>query len=566
MIRVNKLREENTSIYQMTITVLLVISCALVAGGCKTFSPEATHTSIPSDTAQPTSIIVATKHPKITLRPSSEPSLTSTYTPLPINGTFPQPLWKYNAVLIDNLPQVLFVDWESESLVVVTGNDYVKYSVDAKNGAIEAISTPTPYPTLYYDPFSSETEDYILECTMNELVLYRKTNLELLGISNIPVQDCWSIDWAKDDMALSIVSTKGEVFIWEINCDEPYYVGEAIPASKAVWSPDSRKLVVSSLEGIDTLGEATYNIVFPDGRPQIKTGAILGLSVGWDWDLRLPLVYWYSDDVLTFRGPCGAGCIRTHYLDALSGEELTAYAEYWFILPKTHKEGDAIASHNNRWLVLDKQMLVLGNPYALYDFKTRQEYTWVDNPKVKIEFLDWSEDDSRFYFIRYPSLQETESAGDSVYGLMALNPINRQTELLIEKVGFATWNQEMSMVFAVTAEPLGAKGAYNLMGAIFTSSGEQLTPSHSIAEFLVYDLLSNDLIPVTWSNNGNRVVFSDASDTIWISDSNGNRFQVATGLPHDAWLEGIRFNWSPDDSFLLVCYSDQAWLVDLHGD
>jgi hypothetical protein len=559
-------REEKPSIYQMIITILFAISCAVFTAGCKATTPEAIHKPIPSDTAQPSITTATIKHPTITLKLSSELPPTSTYTTTPITVTLPSPSWNYEAALITNLPPVLFVDWKSASHAVVTGNDYIEYSIDAEDGTIEAISTPTPYPTLHYDPLSSETENFILECSLNELVLYRKTNLEQLGVSNIPVQDCWSVDWAKDETALSIVSTKGEVFVWPLNGDDPYYIGDAIPNSKAVWAPDSKKLVVSSLEDIDVLGEATYNIVFPDGKPPIKTGAILGLSVGWDWDLRLPLVYWYSDDVLIFRGPCGSGCIWTHYLDALSGEELTAYVENWFILPKTHKEGDAIPSHDNRWLVLDKQMVARGNPYTFYDFKNRREYSWVDDPEAMIEFLGWSEDDSRFYFIRYPSFQETESTEDSVYGLMALNPVNRQTELLIEKVGFATWNQEMNLVFAITAEPLGSKGAYNLTGAIFTSNGKQLTPFQAIAEFLVYDLLTNDLIPAAWSNNGDRVVFSDASDTIWIADSDGNRIQVATGLPHNAWLEGILFSWSPDDSFLLVCYCDHAWLVDLRSD
>jgi hypothetical protein len=307
--------------------------------------------------------------------------------------------------------------------------------------------------------------------------------------------DCWSVDWAKDETAVSIVTTEGEVFIWRLSVEEPTYIGDAIPSSKALWSPDSKKLAVSSLEGIDDLGLATYQILFPDNRSPINPGASLYLSNGWEWDLRLPLVDWHSDRVLKFHGPCGVGCVRTHFLDAFTGEELTVHAVIRF--SSSDVLGEAAVSNDGRWLVMDNSAWHKDYLYSIYDFETRKEYSWQVEPGGIIDFKGWAKDDSRFYLIRYPGYMETEVTSDSPNGLKALKPTTRQTSNILQNVAYGIWNHDTSLFFGVTSDLLSYKSASDLSAAIYTSNGSQITSSQPVADKLDHVIPFINHVPAT---------------------------------------------------------------------
>jgi len=433
------------------------------------------------------------------------------------------------------------------------------YQIDALAGKVVAIATPD-YST-FFAALTQKSENYEIECSDQGQKMYHLPDRQLVSEASLLASSCYSVEWAKNEAAASLVSDEGDVYVWRTDGTAPFVVGSAMPSSGAAWSPNSSQLVVTSLttEG----GSGTFNIAYLDGKPMQITGATIEAGNGWD-----PTnVLWLTNTIVQNMRQCGDGgaCLSYSYYDANTGKYLIGY-----IVDAHLGEGQfALLSPNEQWLALDTYLNedVWEQRYSyenrvmvLYDLKNHKKHVWA-NGDDSYAFSGWASDSREFYFVRYPF--EGQKPG-TLLGLIALDPFTLKTKVVIPNVLLASESPDHNSIFVIPAATIRTWQAIQLQAAVYTPAGKRITPLQDVANHLDFENLGSVLIPSEWSHKSNQVVFADSSGNLWLFNSEGKSTRLASSLPTEEWPEETAFKWSPDDRRLFVYRAHRAWVVTIN--
>jgi hypothetical protein len=544
--------------------LLLLVACAvpgtevsptvtLAPTLTQTPTPSASPTIAPSATSTPTKR--PTRRPTITLAPTRTPvPPTATATSAPVNWMVNWPVAELSSNDLNLQPwQETWLDGNS----LLMSQDGGDYRIQITNEQVsEPLLLPVPTPLFAYPSSVSPAENFAAECQPERLNLYRLPSRQMIGQFETIVQHCQTIRWRNDETALSFTSQGGKVFIWEIALPNPREVGVGLSWAPASWSPDQAKILV--LEPYQNYAdEVTFNIIFLDGNPELKTGAELPAGNNWYPEY----VHWVSDGIVG-NFVWGNSYQYYWYHDALTGEIIIEYGIEGFPDGRSDNQ-QALVSPDRQWIIFDQLIASPDRVYSKYlllNTFTKEISTILEEKETQLAFVGWSEDSSRFYTISRPLTETSQPSLPT--GLLALDPNTRQFTPLIPDALYATLNPQQTHAFTLLPEN------DHLTPALYTLSGDLLIAFQPVTDDLPY--LSPEAltpgegfpIPAAWSNDGTQIIFSDVWGALWLADASGAVTQLADNLGFDpAYPRQPRFSWSPDDSHLLITFDDRAWVV-----
>lgn len=442
------------------------------------------------------------------------------------------------------------------------------YSIDALSGKTVAIATPD-YSTVFTPP-SAESENYEIKCNDQGQAMYHRPDQQRVSEAALRMSHCYSVTWAPNESAASLVSEEGDIYIWRTDGTAPAWVGHTTMASSpAAWSPDSRKLVVPDfiIEGSMIDGDyATFDIVYPDGKPLRTTKATIEAGNGWEPD-RLS---WLTNTIVQNWRECGYGCQSFSYYDATTGKYLIGYTSYF-------GERNALLSPDERWLALAtylseedwERKYYLEDPVMMmYDLKNHNSRVWSPSDG-SFALSGWASDSREFYFVRYPL--EGQEPG-TLLGLIALDPFTLKTKGVIPNVVLANESPDHHSALVITAAKIETLEDYQfqasqLQAAGYTLDGKRTTSLQAVTDNLSFGQPAADSLPSAWSHKGNQVIFADSVGNVWLLNTEGESTQLASGLPvedSEDWPYETVFKWSPDDRRLFVYRAHRAWVVNIN--
>jgi hypothetical protein len=558
------------------ITVLLLGSCISSKDTLIEIGPTAalkfTDTQVP---ASPTTAPPPTIKPSNTILPTNHPLNTPVTT-----GS-----WEVPVVEVRQWSEGDYIarGWIDNASIAFEGKDSNTFILD-RTGNLLSWATPTPYPTIGFPQRMSAPSgkgEFEIYCGESGVKMVRLPGRELISQSNLPVGDCISVSWAHDGAAASVVTDQRDVYVWRTDGSEPYWVGQAASGSTAKWSSDDHKLLV--FDYVPEAGEATFNIVYPDGKSMSITGA--RIEAGNEWAPEN--LTWLTEDIARNM----IGCVIPNYCL----HDYYHVATGKFLIRNSIGESggqNALLSPDQRWLAMEvsphadvwderysfditeKTLLVL------YDLGQQQKLVWAESepvlpalPGVSFEFIGWSNDSNQFYFVYYPL---GRLSTDLPAGYTRLDRNTLKTELLVPNVVYSKLSPDGQFIFIVTAEQIEEQTAYGLSAGIFTLDGRSVEQV-SLADQLEFEVLAPtdfynqedfdpypDLIPAEWNDRAIEIVFSDPEGDLWLMSTIGEKEKIASSLPSENLQENPGFFWSPNGVHLLILWGEHAWVAQIH--
>lgn len=555
----------------LVMLALLLVGCASLRSTVATVVPgiplTLTSASLPplTQTAMrvPTRYVpVATAMPALTATPrpvtvSPQPtqliSPFSTRTPRPTSTTV---AWSVSWVEFKAVyPYVRYASWIDNSRIKITYGPNRELVVDAASG-LEL--TSTPYPTSL--PGFSEYERYlfspdgvyVFECSDAGLRLLRASDKQIIGQSSIQVFGCYLGDWAGNSSKAVFAADDGAVYIWSVTDSAPRRLEYGRFIWSVRWSPDAQRLLLVTFS---TQGRADGAAVFVANLDADST-LDLGIEVedGNQWDPSN--VNWAADEIIVNHRR-GLAWYYYAYYDTHTKQLITsAYLDVYL----TQGEWQ---SPDERWLVLDQSGWESERrfAYSMLDLQNRAVSWLSDGAQTHLDFIGWSGDSSTFYLVSRPVSETAKSNPNTSFGLLALNPETREFTQLFEQAVFASWSPDKHLIWVVFPAKR-EDGSLGLNGGIFDPATGTLTGRAFVSDRLLYaNPADGDLVPVAWSNDGTRLVFSDSSGNLNLLGTDGLVQTLASNLPLSSWPQDVHYAWSPDDRRLLVQHGDRAWIV-----
>jgi photosystem II stability/assembly factor-like uncharacterized protein len=441
------------------------------------------------------------------------------------------------------------------------------FVVDVSSSSLALMPTSTAFHQA--EPgsfFLSPSGKYALLCENDTVQLYRMADDDLLGQHNIKNSQCLVLpSWTQDEAMVvfithNTVDHEKSVYVWKIDNLSPYIVGK-IPESKEVvfpasWSPDNLKIAIYIIDRHSSSPETEniYYIAYTDGRPMRITG--VGIS-------NIITIPWLTNEIIDGGGSCCGNCNFHSYYIAETGEYLSEidWADCGIWHPQV-----AQLSPDMHWLVLDQTNFDFYDPgvshfftNTLFDTWERKTYPLLTSSEMYLVFVGWSEDSTTFYAISRP-ITETKIEGNEVpFGLLTLDPSERQFRLLDGSMKYAWLSPDRKHLFGYSQRNGG------LVGAIYTLKNEFLTPPQPVLDHTILNLELGEgkTLQVRWSNDDSQVAFMDQWGNLWLANTLGTMRKLAANLPTPEQYDLPDFVWSPLDTRLLVQFNQQAWVLYL---
>ena len=146
-------------------------------------------------------------------------------------------------------------------------------------------------------------------------------------------------------------------------------------------------------------------------------------------------------------------------------------------------------------------------------------------------------------------------------GYLTIKPTSQQANVVVPNVLTFQKSTDEQFVLLGTSQNIGEQLAKNVSASLFTLNGRGLSAPQLIAEQMVYDSLRLGDIPAAWSNDSTQVVLLDARGNLWLIRSNGEISRAASSLPADLWPNETYFEWSPNNTHLLVSRLNRTWIA-----
>ena len=573
----------------MPLLIFFLLTTVLLAA-----CTAAPNTALPQEASTHTIPSSAQASPTPTSQPSStltiRPTLAPTHTPQPT--ATPEPVGNWQVPVVDlhwaenGYDSISY--WTDSSSVLLESSSLGSVIVNAASGETtlrKNESGDEEYDEDAYFAFSDDYE-YQIACTDAGLEMQRLSDEQLLSQTDIVLDVCYQVLWAGDDSAASFVTNDGEVFVWKIDGSAPYQVGKARPYTLAPWSPDNKKLLVLRGAASMSPSDATFNIIYLDGRPMKETGAII--EAGNEWEPNH--ITWFTNDIVrNFIGCVIPNYCMQDFYHADSGK---------FLIRNSIGEmggQEALLSPDERWLVLEaapnadkwEDLYTFSGEdetyLVLYDLKSLRKLIWAKGQPdfsgsggLSFQFIGWSADSRQFYFTHYPFGNLSTGLP---FGYTSLDRSSMKMQLLIPSVLYTQFSRDRQHIFMVTAEQTEPNMAYGVQAAVYTLDGKPVTQPQRIAEQLPFDELNptdffnegsydpySDLIPSRWNRDSTQVAFAIPGGEVWLMGTDGSVQLLLSDLPfvEEYWQEDVRFSWPPEGNFLFFRWGDHAWIARLH--
>ncbi|HNB53121.1 MAG TPA: hypothetical protein PK530_14320 [Anaerolineales bacterium] len=496
----------------------------------ETFALVSTAT-IPATPSQPTT---PTRKPTLTASPTPKPTATK----LPVSTNTPEVTPTSEVQWIEGL--------EVQEFDVQTGRQTFS--------DLYPVPTPIDFGDEYFSLSPQQT--YRVECAEdNTLRLFKHAENQLIYEQSDLEASCLYISWREDEVAFS-VTVYDQVYVWRTNGTAPYQVASgAVWGSWALWSPDGLRLTIPKLA---ETGVGTVDIAYFYGFPQYATG--IRFDCCNEWNAYIP---WITNEIIQNR-ILGLGYNYFDYFDINTGKLLVSYGLEIFSFRMSTGNFSSL-SPDKHWLIVDTGNYYGYDPntpkiqYSLLDTTTKKQYLLSENPELAIEFLEWTPNSSRLLVISRP-LDETSRPDPLIpSGLLALEPFKPQFIGLAPGVMYAKINPQNETLFALQPNENG-----QLIAAMYKTDGELIATFQPVTDQIPYLNPGMGLpVPVSWSNDGTQLVFSDIWGSLWLADTTGNLQQLAPNIGFSEYFLQPQVSWSPDDTHILITLDDRAWILAL---
>lgn len=448
------------------------------------------------------------------------------------------------------------IEWLDALIVSLYQQDCKPVVMSADSGIV---STVTPMPTALnsptpfnWDQSYSPHNKFRLDCTDEEIRLFRAKSEVPIGTFTVSDPFCSSASWEKQETAVAFVTMDGSsAYVWRVDQAQPYRLGTSWSVK---WSPDSKRLLLVTGEVIDETAQAW--IVDRQGNVLNKFPIILG---GATWDVDQ--IAWVSNHVIVEPLGSSEWVGRSYYFyDTVSGQSLGSWCDsvdYPRCQPPFH-------SPNGRWQAINGfEISETGkylDTYWMDNLETGQVYTLTQTTDQYLDFVGWSADSRLFYFASRPVTETQTVAVDVPFGLLAFDVASQQFKLLLQDVVFSQLSPDRKFMWVVSPT-MQSNSPPGLQGQILNLSNGQLTAAHVVSNHVIYSDPITDLIPSAWSPNSRRLVFINERGEVVLVERDGASRLLATGIASESWPEQRRLFWSPDSQRVLVQVVPFAWVV-----
>ncbi|MBN2502666.1 MAG: hypothetical protein JXB38_17945 [Anaerolineales bacterium] len=530
--------------------IVLMICGLFLLAGCAVLTPEPTAMVQASETPRPPTVTVAKPKEPTTVMPTETP------TPAPTEPVAVD--WSVDAVeLVGWSTGIASVRWLDNHTILGEVGIYDFY-FDIHSENLLRVTERPPYdyfPWLAGIPISYSPErTYALTCQETSTNLYRLADMQMIAYSDLQA-DCYAdfagllVSWADDESAVAF-NVDRKLYVWEFEQADPKLVGDST-CVHSDWSPNGSKILCQGLH--------SYYIAYRDGSPALDVPVNVGPG-------DIARLWWETEEILSQRY---FGMVEdlVFFYNAETGRELTGYE--MFYVPENVQPH--LKSPNGRWIVLDKAFGREGD-YTLFDLQTQQEYVLGSAPEI-FYFLGWS-DSGRFYFARQPDF-DADTWEDGEYGLLALNPVTRTSEMIIPGAMYVAWDAQQQHVLSIAWHRNDNGNIYtdaalsDIRGNILT---EPVIVARQVLEFS-WELPHHEGwqgkqaagYPDAWelSNSGDKAVFADMDGNIKVIGVAGYHVVLLENATIDKWPYMPEFLWSPDDKHILVTFNQRAWAVEV---
>jgi hypothetical protein len=393
----------------------------------------------------------------------------------------------------------------------------------------------------------SPDELYVVRCYQGTFGLYRieaRRPAEFLGenfigrTENDP-SDCRSrIAWSPDSSAFLIVSAgaypngTGTIRIWPIEARTSTLLAEG---NYPAWSPDSGRVAYLRPPAQDQPG--TMYLVYRDGgRPwaaPARLKALLPEGISWLSDTVLDVAYMHSH---TFYSAAGGELIADWSDDLQIG----------------NRAQPGSISPDGRWLALEHRSigeadsLPASASYVMYDTAS-PDHTFQLSAVFDdvLEFLAWSTDSSRIYFVSRPGVEGAVLDPRTPFGLMAYETQGDRLSMLFEQAVDAFFSPDGYWALVIFPSRNGMETPW-LAAGLWKVGTQTLIGRERVGDEMIY-AHPNDaraLTDAAWSPDGRHVAFVNTDHELVVYSTDG----TIQRLPACVEAE----SWSPDGGHLMV--------------
>jgi Tol biopolymer transport system component len=358
------------------------------------------------------------------------------------------------------------------------------------------------------------------------------------------------ISWSPDSSAVLIAppgaypNGSGKIYLWPVSASEPTFL---VDGNYPAWSPDSRRIAHLVPPG-DTQ-PVSMMLVDRSGVP--LWAAPVGLGGIFPEGLS-----WLTDDVLIVT--------YTRYQVYYGAANADVIAEWSDDMAANFLAQPGSLSPDGRWLVLEHRSMGSDDsypPYARYVvYDTAAPGRSFELSAVfddVLQFLAWSPDSSRFYFVSRPIRDNAILDPRTPFGLMTYEPQGGRMTMLFDQAVDALLSPDGRWVLVAFPSQDGTEQGW-LAAGVWQLGTETLIGRERISDELVFAHPTETrlLQDAAWSPDSSHVAFVNTAHQLVVIDTVGSIQRLSACVSVNSW--------SPDGKRLLVDHIQ--WVQSTYSD
>ncbi len=259
---------------------------------------------------------------------------------------------------------------------------------------------------------------------------------------------------------------------------------------------------------------------------------------------------WLTDEVIVFR----IGNSTYRYFNSQTGELLF---QFYNSMGSGDIHQNPSVSPDQRWVTLDTTLPnnFYAKRYSRYDLQTKTNVLLAESPSSRILFCGWKPDSSLLYLVNTPNKAFSPLDSPLSAGLLAYTPRTKTSNVLVPDAVRAFWSPDMKYAWVIRQ----FAASNSVVASLFDATSGKLSGNYFVSTkpvegdparvFLMLDF------ELHWAHDSTRALLVNAHKELFLSTGSEAKL-LANNSYHPV-------NWSPDDRFASVYYSQGAWVVDL---
>jgi hypothetical protein len=283
---------------------------------------------------------------------------------------------------------------------------------------------------------------------------------------------------------------------------------------------------------------------------------------------------WITNDIILLVDRFGRW-----YYDVNSGELVAWWEEDHYHSGDFQPES---LSPDGRWLAMDRGIYevmyqgasaatLVGRDYLMYDLSAGTSFTLLADAQNYLEFVGWEEKPTTLHLVSRPADEASISEPNVPFGLLAYNPIQRSFEILFDEAMQVEYGPDRQWAFVVFPSR-DQNGSLGLDGGVWEVKTTNLYGQQRLMDGIIYrdpaealSFFEPSLVLVSWSHDGSKVVFANERGQLFVMGLNGEKVKLTDRLFDDFqdWNAYAYLSWSPDDTYLMIEYAGDVWIVTI---